>query len=54
MSDVGFVIAGYGVILGSVAVYAVTLARRVRSAREASLRIRREAAAAPAADRRRE
>ena len=47
MTDVAFVIAGYGVILGSVAVYAFTLARRVAAAREASLQIRRDAAAAP-------
>ena len=43
MSDVWFVIAGYGVILGGLAGYAVTLARRLARAREASLRIRGEA-----------
>ena len=51
MSDVGFVIAAYGVILGGLAAYAVTLVRRLRTAREASLRIRREADAAPPRDR---
>ncbi len=43
MNDALFVIAGYGVILGGLAVYAVTLARRLRAAREESLRIRRDA-----------
>jgi hypothetical protein len=35
MMDVGFVIAGYGVILGGIALYAVFLVRRLRSARNA-------------------
>ena len=35
MSDVAFVIAGYGVILGGIAVYALLLARRLRVARGA-------------------
>jgi hypothetical protein len=35
MSDVGFVIAGYGVILGGVVAYAALLLRRLRVAREA-------------------
>ena len=47
MSDVGFVIAGYGVILGGLGLYAFTLLRRLRGARERSLRIRDEAEAAP-------
>jgi hypothetical protein len=47
MSDVGFVIAGYGVILGGLAVYAFTLLQRLRAARGRSLRIRQEAEAAP-------
>jgi hypothetical protein len=47
MTDIGFVIAGYGVILGSVTTYAVILARRLHAARDASLRIRREAESAP-------
>jgi hypothetical protein len=51
MSDVGFVIAAYGVILGGLGLYAATLLRRLRVAREASLRIRREAEAAPPPDR---
>jgi len=51
MSDVGFVIAAYGVILGGLGVYTVTLWRRLSSVREASLRIRREADAAPPPDR---
>lgn len=33
MTDVGFVIAGYGVILGGLAVYAGLLLRRLSSAR---------------------
>jgi hypothetical protein len=47
MSNVGFVIAGYGVILGGLALYALTLLRRLGAARERSLRIRQEAEAAP-------
>ena len=47
MSNVGFVIAGYGVILGGLAVYALTLLRRLRTAREKSLQIRQEAEATP-------
>ena len=33
MTDAGFVIAAYGVIIGGLALYAVTLWRRVASAR---------------------
>jgi hypothetical protein len=33
MSDVGFVVAGYGVILGGLALYAATLLRRLAAAR---------------------
>lgn len=33
MTDLGFVIAGYGVILGGLGVYAVLLLRRLASAR---------------------
>jgi hypothetical protein len=47
MTNLGFVVAAYGVILGGLAVYALTLVRRLRVARETSLRIRREAEAAP-------
>ncbi|HEX2222112.1 MAG TPA: hypothetical protein VHK06_06265 [Candidatus Limnocylindria bacterium] len=34
MSDAGFVIAAYGVILGGLAAYALLLGRRLRRARE--------------------
>jgi hypothetical protein len=33
MNDAGFILAGYGVILGGLALYAVTLLRRLASAR---------------------
>jgi hypothetical protein len=36
MTDAGFVIAAYGVILGGIALYAALLARRLRNARGAS------------------
>jgi hypothetical protein len=52
MSDPGFIVAAYGVILGGLGLYTVTLLRRLRAAREASLQIRREADAAPHRDRR--
>lgn len=45
MSDVGFVIAGWGVILGGMSMYALTLVRRLARARGESLRIRHDAAA---------
>jgi len=35
MTDVEFVIAGYGVILGGIAAYVALLLRRLRIAREA-------------------
>ena len=35
MSDAGFVIAAYGVILGGIGLYAALLTRRLRIAREA-------------------
>lgn len=47
MSDLGFVVAGYGVIIGGLLVYTLVLLRRLRIAREISLRIRREAEVAP-------
>jgi hypothetical protein len=47
MQDLGFVVAAYGVILGGLAVYAGLLLRRLAAAREASLRIRRQAESAP-------
>ena len=43
MTSLPFVVAGYGVILGGLALYAAILARRIRVARETSLRIRRDA-----------
>ncbi len=36
VDDLVFVVAGYGVILGAVAVYAGTLVRRLRRARESA------------------
>ena len=47
MQDVVFIVAAYGVILGGLAVYAGLLLRRLSAARDASLRIRREAESAP-------
>lgn len=47
MTDLWFVVAGWGVILGGLALYAVTLVRRLNGARHTSLRIRREAESAP-------
>jgi hypothetical protein len=38
MTDAGFVIAAYGVILGGIGLYAAFLARRLRVARDASER----------------
>ena len=49
MDDIGFIIAAYGVILGGLALYAGLLLRRLAAAREASLRIRRDAESAPPA-----
>jgi len=51
MTDVGFVIAGYAVILGGAALYAIALGRRLRAARETSMKIRRDAEAAGPPDR---
>jgi hypothetical protein len=36
MTEAGFVIAAYGVILGGIGLYAGLLARRLRNARDAS------------------
>jgi hypothetical protein len=36
MSDIEFVVAAYGVILGAVGLYAVGLLRRLRRARDAA------------------
>lgn len=41
MTDIGFIIAAYVVILGGIGLYAATLVRRLRIARQASLEIRR-------------
>jgi hypothetical protein len=49
VTDVGFIVAGYGVILGGLAIYAVTLQRRLRAARDAA---RRGETAQPDAERR--
>jgi hypothetical protein len=43
MHDLGFIIAGYGVILGGVTLYAALLLRRLAAARRASLQVRRDA-----------
>ena len=43
MQNLGFIIAGYGVILGGMLLYAVVLLRRLSAARRASLEIRRQA-----------
>jgi hypothetical protein len=42
VTDIGFVLAGYAVILGGAALYAVALVRRLARAREESARLRRE------------
>jgi len=46
MTDVWYVVAGWVVISGGMALYAVTLLRRLRGTRERSLKIRRGAEAA--------
>ena len=43
MTDVGYVIAGWGVIVAGAALYAVTLLRRLEAARSRSLQVRRDA-----------
>ncbi|HET7520672.1 MAG TPA: hypothetical protein VFK61_03930 [Candidatus Limnocylindria bacterium] len=45
--DLAFIIAGWGVILGGMALYAIVLLRRLRAARQASLEIRSAAESAP-------
>lgn len=47
MTDVLFVVTAWGVVLGGTAAYAALLVRRLRTVRELSLRIRRQAEAAP-------
>ena len=49
MTDAGFVIAAYGVILGGIGLYAALLLRRLRIGGQAELEIRRAAEAAPSA-----
>jgi hypothetical protein len=46
MTDIGFVVAAYGVVLASLGAYVAVLWRRTARARTASLRIRDEAARA--------
>ena len=43
MENLGFIVAGYGVILGGMLLYAVVLVRRLATARRISLDIRRQA-----------
>jgi len=50
VSEVWFVIAGYGVIVGGLAAYTLALGRRLSRARQASLRIRGEVESATTAD----
>ena len=47
MQNLGFIVAGYGVILGGMLLYALVLLRRLSAARRASLEIRRQAESAP-------
>lgn len=47
MSDAGFVIAAYGVILGGLALYVAYLLRRLGIARDASMRLGGEVDEAP-------
>ena len=51
MDDLGFIVAGWGVILGGLALYAVLLLRRLAAARAASLDIRQQAESAASPDR---
>jgi hypothetical protein len=51
MQDLPFIVAGWGVILGGLAAYALLLLRRLGAARRISLEIRRQADAAPPVDR---
>jgi hypothetical protein len=53
MENLGYIIAGYGVILGGVALYTGLLLRRLSTTRRTSLAIRRDAesAAPPGTDR---
>ena len=51
MQDLVFVVAGWGVILGGLAAYALLLLRRLAKARRISLLIRQQAESAPSPDR---
>ena len=51
MQDLPFIVAGWGLILGGLAAYALLLLRRLAVARRSSLLIRREAESAPSPDR---
>ena len=51
MTDVGFVIAAYGVILGGIGLYAAVLVRRLRIASEATAGIEAPDAGSPPLDR---
>jgi hypothetical protein len=52
MQDLAFIVAGWGVILGGLVVYAAVLLRRLADARAASLHIRRQAESVAPSDRR--
>ena len=41
MTDAAFVLAAYGIVLGSLAAYAISLARRLAAAAEAEQAIKR-------------
>jgi hypothetical protein len=47
VSDVVFVIAAYGVILGAIAIYAFTLVRRLRRAQQAAAELEETPTPAP-------
>ena len=52
MENLAFIVAGWGVILGGLTVYAGLLLRRLAAARAASLHIRRQAESVAPPDRR--
>jgi hypothetical protein len=52
MQHVEFIVAGWGVIMGGLALYGVLLLRRLAAARAASLNIRRQAESVTPPDRR--
>ena len=51
MDDLVFVVAGWGVIIGGLAAYALLLLRRLSQARRISIGIRQQAESAPPPDR---